>query len=232
MRYRIINWSEYQHYRDRCPPWVRLHWSLLTSTVWVGASNCERVLAVVCMLLASRDKAKNGEFDGDPAYVRRVAYLDKNPDFSPLIRAGFIVALADASKTEQPQADATTETETEQRQTPPPPAGGGWSRWTPEQFALEAERANANRDESKRLTAEELADFCRYWLAPTKSGKPLFTTAMTFDLPGRLATCWRVVVVPARDRGRDGRQGRLAIGQITHEDSPLPTFSAPTPVEE
>ena len=31
---RIKNWSEFQHYKDRAPPWVKLHHSLLDNFEW------------------------------------------------------------------------------------------------------------------------------------------------------------------------------------------------------
>ena len=111
MRYLVVNWAEYQHYRDRCPPWIRLHNSLLTSRLWVAADDASRVIAVASMLLASRDKAGDGSFDGDPEYVRRVCYLNQLPDFGPLVKAEFLTPLADAST---PLAKCITETEQRQ----------------------------------------------------------------------------------------------------------------------
>ena len=116
--YRIRNWDKYQHYRDRNPPWVKLHFSLLSSADWVTLSDADRVLLVVCMLLASKS---GGEVPGDPGYIQRVAYLPKRPNLENLIRCGFLVCddasmmLADAS-TMLADARPETETETEERQ--------------------------------------------------------------------------------------------------------------------
>lgn len=110
MRLRIRNWREYQHYKDRAPPWIKLHFSILSSKDWVCASNSERLLAIACMLIASQDKVNDGSFDADPNYFQRVAYLHEVPDFNPLIKSGFLeVMLADASKLYQMQADARPE---------------------------------------------------------------------------------------------------------------------------
>ncbi len=117
MKYRVRNWAQFQHYRDRNPPWIKLHFSLLSSPDWVLLDDASRVLAVACMLIASRNE---GEIDGSAAglaYLKRVAYLNKSPSLKPLIECGFLesasVALADASAA---QADARPETETEERQ--------------------------------------------------------------------------------------------------------------------
>ncbi|PWT80191.1 MAG: hypothetical protein C5B44_05630 [Acidobacteria bacterium] len=111
MRLRIKNWKVYQHYTNRCPPWIKLHFSLLTSRDWITASDSERVLAIACMLVASRDGAGDGSFDADPTYFQRVAYLYSTPDFTPLVSSGFLEPIADASASKRMQANATTETE-------------------------------------------------------------------------------------------------------------------------
>lgn len=115
MKYRIRNWSHFQHYKDRNPPWIKLHFELLSSADWVTLADASRVLAVVCMLVASRNE---GEIDGSPtglAYLQRVAYLAKAPDLKPLIECGFLEpiegVLADASGCLQVLANARPETE-------------------------------------------------------------------------------------------------------------------------
>lgn len=71
-------------------------------------NDASRTLAIACMLLASRDKANDGSFNGDPEYVKRFAYLNTKPDFKQLIQYEFIEVLEDASKTLAPR---NTETE-------------------------------------------------------------------------------------------------------------------------
>jgi hypothetical protein len=100
---RVKNWTEFQHYRDRDPPWIKLHFSLLSSKDWVTLDDASRVLAIACMLIASRNK---GEVPNDPDYIRRVAYLNKAVNFKPLIDCGF---LEDASGCLQVLADARPE---------------------------------------------------------------------------------------------------------------------------
>ena len=114
MRVRIKNWSNFQHYKDRCPPWIKLHFRILQSRDWVMASDSERVLAVACMLIASQDHANDGSFDADPDYFQRVAYLKNKPCFKSLIKNGFLEVLSDASNCKQKQAIDTTETEEEE----------------------------------------------------------------------------------------------------------------------
>ena len=85
--YRIANWGAHQHYKKRNPPWIKLHREMLSSRTWVALDDSSRVLAVACMLLAA---ASGNEIPTDPAYVRRVAYLNTEPDFAPLLAVGFL----------------------------------------------------------------------------------------------------------------------------------------------
>lgn len=110
MIYQIKNWRNFQHYKDRDPPWIKLHFSILSSSDWVMLDDASRVLAIASMLVASRNQ---GQIDGSEAglaYLQRVAYLKRKPDLTPLIECGF---LESASGCKQEQAKATTETETE-----------------------------------------------------------------------------------------------------------------------
>ena len=60
-------------------------------------SDQTRTLAIACMLLAARDKANDGSFNGDPEYVKRFGYLNSKPEFKQLIEFNFIELLQDAS---------------------------------------------------------------------------------------------------------------------------------------
>jgi hypothetical protein len=105
-QYRIRNWTEFQHYKDRNPPWIKLHFALLASEDWVSLDDASKLLAVVCMLVGSRNE---GLVANNPAYLKRVAYLDTLPDLEPLVSCGFLeIPQADASAT---QAVARPETE-------------------------------------------------------------------------------------------------------------------------
>jgi uncharacterized phage protein (TIGR02220 family) len=131
--YRIKNWERFQHYKDRNPPWIKLHRDLLASETWVSVDDASRVLAIACMLLAA---ATDNQIPDNPRYIQRVAYLSGPPDFGPLIEVGFLEVLTDqdfASDASKSQADASkplakrsasaqeteTETETETEKTLP-----------------------------------------------------------------------------------------------------------------
>lgn len=112
----VRNWRKFQHYKDRTPPWIKLHWSLISSRDWVMLDDASRVLAVASMLLASRNDQNPGCIPNDPEYVRRVAYLNSDPDFNPLIKCGFLepasttLAESTASASGLPQETETDKT--------------------------------------------------------------------------------------------------------------------------
>lgn len=128
---RIREWSKYQHYKHRNPPWIKLHRELLTSTTWACADDASRTLAIACMLLAA---VNDNKIPADGGYIRRVAYLNSDPDFTLLEKTQFIefiddngllvidasAMLADASKMRTNHASETeTETEKSKRQKKP-----------------------------------------------------------------------------------------------------------------
>jgi hypothetical protein len=90
--YRIVEWDRYQHYKDRDPPWIKLHRDLLTSQTWVTLADSSRVLAVACMLIAA---GTDNRIPANAAYLKRRAYLNKEPDFSPLVACGFVEYIND-----------------------------------------------------------------------------------------------------------------------------------------
>jgi len=108
--YTIKGWTKFQHYKKRNPPWVKLHFSLLSSEDWVSLDDASRVLAIACMLIASRNEGKIDGSEKGLAYLKRVAYLNKKPDLNPLILCGFLEC---DSESKQMLADARPETETE-----------------------------------------------------------------------------------------------------------------------
>lgn len=109
----VKNWQRFQHYRDRNPPWIKLHFALLSSSDWVTLDDASRVLAIACMLVASRNEGQIDDSAAGLAYLQRVAYLNKKPNLTPLIDCGFLgPASTNASKTlavARPETEVLTE---------------------------------------------------------------------------------------------------------------------------
>src|SRR5580765_8214402 len=58
---RIKDWSRFQHYKHRRPPWIRLHRSLLEDPTWHSLPLASRALAPMLWLLAS--ETQEGKID-------------------------------------------------------------------------------------------------------------------------------------------------------------------------
>lgn len=99
---RVKNWAEYQHYKDRSAPWIKLHREILSGHFWVMGSDASKLLAICIMLLAQRTDNK---IPCDPEYIKRFGHLQTTPDLSCLIESEFIEiidengCLQDASNT-------------------------------------------------------------------------------------------------------------------------------------
>jgi hypothetical protein len=60
MAYKIKNWDEFQHFKDRTPPWIKLYRTLLDDPYWHELSaDCAKTLTML-WLLASEDKKHLG----------------------------------------------------------------------------------------------------------------------------------------------------------------------------
>jgi hypothetical protein len=106
------NWDKFQHYKDRCPPWIKLHRDLLNDRAFMGLPLASKALAPLLWLLAS--ESKDGCFQADSAELEfrlRIASKDIDAGLKPLIDKGFFV-IASGVLAERLQ-DAIPETETE-----------------------------------------------------------------------------------------------------------------------
>ena len=80
------NWSKFQHYRDRCPPWIKLHRDILNDRVFASLPIASKALAPLLWLLAS--ESKDGSFDAaidELAFRLHIASKDIEQGLKPLI---------------------------------------------------------------------------------------------------------------------------------------------------
>lgn len=105
MTLHIRNWNRWQSYRKGRgqPPWIKLHRRVMRNPDWVELSDAQRGQLVAMWLLAA-DRA--GEIPEDPAVIRKLCYLDNEPDLNAFIEKGWIERGAD-SKSKRRQGDAS-----------------------------------------------------------------------------------------------------------------------------
>lgn len=91
MKLTIRNWSKFQHYKDRNPPWVKLHVGLLEDFDFQCLPLASKALAPMLWLLASR--AEDASIPADPArlaFMLRWPVEDVRAGLSALIEKGFL----------------------------------------------------------------------------------------------------------------------------------------------
>ena len=128
MALRPKNWEKFQHYKQRRPPWIKFHRSLLDDYEFHCLPLASRALAPMLWLLAS--EADNGEIDGDTvalSFRLRMTEKDLLDALKPLIDKGMFENASAMLATRLQDACLETEAEAE-RETEKsplnPPLGG------------------------------------------------------------------------------------------------------------
>jgi hypothetical protein len=119
MTIRIRNWRRFQHYKDRSPPWIKLHKRLLDNPDWFNLDDKSARLLIELWLIASEEKT--GEIKGGVemlAWRLRRASNVLADSLKVLQDNGFVESasnmLADASNMlDRGETEAETETERE-----------------------------------------------------------------------------------------------------------------------
>ena len=111
------NWAVFQHYKDRCPPWIKLHRDLLNDRSYMRLPIASKALAPMLWLLAS--ESKDGVFDGsldELVFRLHITEKDYQDGVKPLIDNNFFTVvsgvLAERLQTAIPETERETETET------------------------------------------------------------------------------------------------------------------------
>jgi hypothetical protein len=113
----VKGWGKFQHYKDRAPPWIKLHKSLLDDYAYQCLPIASRALAPMLWLIAS--ESDNGSFDGDVAKIAfrlRTSQEEVKSALQPLIDSGFMVtepSLADCAQDVCLETEVETELEKE-----------------------------------------------------------------------------------------------------------------------
>ena len=108
---RVKNLEKYQHYKDRCPPWIKLHLSTVRDYDFSCLQDASKAHLLLIWLLASQ---LDNRIPNDPDWVKGQTGMRTKPNLNLLIDKGFLVLEQDASNTlADCNQSAMTETETE-----------------------------------------------------------------------------------------------------------------------
>jgi hypothetical protein len=118
------NWVKFQHYKDRNPPWIKLHRDLLIDKEFMRLPLASKALAPLLWLLAS--ESVEGFFDADLDELEfrlRISQKELSEGIKPLITNGFFLdastMLAVSLQDAIPETEREAERET--KYTPPIP---------------------------------------------------------------------------------------------------------------
>jgi hypothetical protein len=118
------NWVKFQHYKDRNPPWIKLHRDLLIDKEFMRLPLASKALAPLLWLLAS--ESVEGVFDADLDELEfrlRISQKELSEGIKPLITNGFFLdastMLAVSLQDAIPETEREAERET--KYTPPIP---------------------------------------------------------------------------------------------------------------
>lgn len=90
----VKNWTEFQHYKDRNPPWIKLHRALLDDYEFARLQDASKAHLMLIWLFASQ---ADGRIPNDPKFIQAKLGLDKQPDLQVLVESGFLIPEQNAS---------------------------------------------------------------------------------------------------------------------------------------
>ena len=119
---RVKNLEKYQHYKDRCPPWIKLHLSTVRDYDFSCLQDASKAHLMLIWLLASQ---LDNRIPNDPDWVKGQTGMRTKPNLNLLIDRGFLVleqddsnTLADCNQSAMPETE--TEAYTKETETEPP----------------------------------------------------------------------------------------------------------------
>ncbi len=128
---RVKKWASFQHYKDRSPPWIKLHRELLDDYEYACLPLASKALAPMLWLLAAESNDGAVRIDSQwIAFRLRWNEADVVTGLNPLIANGFIIpdgdvastVLAECKQLAIPEGEGETEVEREEEYAPPLPA--------------------------------------------------------------------------------------------------------------
>ena len=92
--FRVRNWEQFQHYKKRNPPWIKLYTHLLDDYEYGSLTDASKLLALSILMLAAKTGNK---LPMNIEWIQKRAVLVQAPDLEPLFSCGFIYKM-DASE--------------------------------------------------------------------------------------------------------------------------------------
>ena len=85
---KVKRWEDFQHYKDRNPPWIKLHRTLLDDYEFSRLQDASKAHLMLIWLFASQ---KDGCIPDDPAFLKRKLGLEKEPNLKLFVDHGLLI---------------------------------------------------------------------------------------------------------------------------------------------
>jgi hypothetical protein len=95
---KIKNWSKFQHYKLRNPPWIKLHRTLVADYKFTQLSDTDKCHLILIWLEGSNH---DGAVPNDPDFLRRRLGTKRNPDLKLFIEQGWLIKSASTNSLHQ-----------------------------------------------------------------------------------------------------------------------------------
>lgn len=205
---RVKNWDRFQHYKDRSPPWIKLHYSTLDDYAWSHLPDASKAHLMGIWLLASRN---DGRVPNDAAWLGKRIGARSKVDMTVLVRAGFLER--DASTSAEQDASEALDLEEKRR----------------EETEKRREEADSERElfglawkDYPRRPNDSRANALRAWTARRNEG--VDAGAMHDGVKRYAAYCRR-----ERTEPKYIKQGATFFGPGRHWESDYSSAAAPKP---
>ena len=178
--FRVVNFSKFQHYRDRDPPWIKLYNRLLDNYEFNRLSDSAKFHLVGIWMLASRNKNR---LPWDAKWIRQRVSANTNVDLENLLHNGFIELYEFGNEThEDLPVKTTANAQSKQSASKVLHKGGTQSR-----EREETEKRREEKKENKIVLPENLNMDAWYdWLEHRKRNN--YPTYKTNKIAKKLAT--------------------------------------------
>ena len=218
---KIKNWSKFQHFKDRKPPWVKLYRDILDDIEWHELDATASKVLVMCWLIASED---DGNLPNTKTLAFRLRMSEKQTleclnKLSHWLEQDDIGVISTEYQDDLLETERETETETKRE-------GKKTQRGTrlPTDFLLSVEWIDFCRQHRPELDPQETFEgFRDYWIAqPGQKGVKTDWTAT-----------WRNWVRRQQQAKKTASEARLAQmaaltrGLATPKPAPAPFWAKP-----
>ena len=132
---RIKNWSQFQHFKDRRPPWIKLYRDILDDIEWHSLDPQSSKVLVMCWLIASENE---GRLPDMKTLAFRLRMSEKNTSESIIklshwLEQDDIGVISERYQDDLPETERETEKEKRQKATvvacPPDVGLQEWEDW-------------------------------------------------------------------------------------------------------